>query len=180
MSRVVKLLKEAVDLNLRYGSSLLQLSKGYVLDAAEVLGVGGVAPAAPAPAASSAEAAAQATTPAPAPAAVRAAPRAPLLVAGRSGDLANAAFAINNPGSQPIQGQLLVQGELSADRVQLDPARFSLQPGQGLIVRIVVPIDDHLQAEHDHLGAVVVPGLSAEAVPFIVRRLVAADPDGPA
>ena len=176
MSRVVKLLKEAVDLNLRYGSSLLQLSKGYVLDAAEVLGVGGVAPAAPAPAASSAAAAAQAT----APAAVRAAPRAPLLVAGRSGDLANAAFAINNPGSQPIQGQLLVQGELGADRVQLDPARFSLQPGQGLIVRIVVPIDDHLQAEHDHLGAVVVPGLSAEAVPFIVRRLVAADPDGPA
>lgn len=172
MSRVVKLLKEAVDLNLRYGSSLLQLSKGYVLDAAEVLGVGGVAPAAPAPAASSAAA--------PAPAAVRAAPRAPLLVAGRSGDLANAAFAINNPGSQPIQGQLLVQGELGADRVQLDPARFSLQPGQGLIVRIVVPIDDHLQAEHDHLGAVVVPGLSAEAVPFIVRRLVAADPDGPA
>ena len=176
MSRVVKLLKEAVDLNLRYGSSLLQLSKGYVLDAAEVLGVGGVAPAAPAPAASSAAAAAPAT----APAAVRAAPRAPLLVAGRSGDLANAAFAINNPGSQPIQGQLLVQGELGADRVQLDPARFSLQPGQGLIVRIVVPIDDHLQAEHDHLGAVVVPGLSAEAVPFIVRRLVAADPDGPA
>ena len=174
MSRVVKLLKEAVDLNLRYGSSLLQLSKGYVLDAAEVLGVGGVAPAAPAPAASSAAA------PATAPAAVRAAPRAPLLVAGRSGDLANAAFAINNPGSQPIQGQLLVQGELGADRVQLDPARFSLQPGQGLIVRIVVPIDDHLQAEHDHLGAVVVPGLSAEAVPFIVRRLVAADPDGPA
>ena len=172
MSRVVKLLKGAVDLNLRYGSSLLQLSKGYVLDAAEVLGVGGVAPAAPAPAASSAAA--------PAPAAVRAAPRAPLLVAGRSGDLANAAFAINNPGSQPIQGQLLVQGELGADRVQLDPARFSLQPGQGLIVRIVVPIDDHLQAEHDHLGAVVVPGLSAEAVPFIVRRLVAADPDGPA
>ena len=178
MSRVVKLLKEAVDLNLRYGSSLLQLSKGYVLDAAEVLGVGGVAPAAPAPAASSAAAAAAAQ--ATAPAAVRAAPRAPLLVAGRSGDLANAAFAINNPGSQPIQGQLLVQGELSADRVQLDPARFSLQPGQGLIVRIVVPIDDHLQAEHDHLGAVVVPGLSAEAVPFIVRRLVAADPDGPA
>ena len=178
MSRVVKLLKEAVDLNLRYGSSLLQLSKGYVLDAAEVLGVGGVAPAAPAPAASSAAAAAPATTPA--PAAIRAAPRAPLLVAGRSGDLANAAFAINNPGSQPIQGQLLVQGELGADRVQLDPARFSLQPGQGLIVRIVVPIDDHLQAEHDHLGAVVVPGLSAEAVPFIVRRLVAADPDGPA
>ena len=176
MSRVVKLLKGAVDLNLRYGSSLLQLSKGYVLDAAEVLGVGGVAPAAPAPAASSAAAAAPAT----APAAVRAAPRAPLLVAGRSGDLANAAFAINNPGSQPIQGQLLVQGELGADRVQLDPARFSLQPGQGLIVRIVVPIDDHLQAEHDHLGAVVVPGLSAEAVPFIVRRLVAADPDGPA
>jgi hypothetical protein len=173
MSRVVELLKGAVDLNLRYGSSLLQLSKGYVLDAAEVLSRTGSAAAAPA---------AQATSAAPAatPAATKSPARAPLLVAGRSGDLANAAFAINNPGSQPVQGQLLVQGELGAERVRLDPAHFSLQPGQGLIVRIVVPIDDQLRAEHDHLGAVVVPGLSAEAVPFIVRRLAAAEPIGPA
>ena len=178
MSRVAKLLKGAVDLNLRYGSSLLNLSKGYVLDAAEVLSRAGAATGAAAT--SPAPAAAPAPAPAAAPAASKPALRAPLLVAGRSGDLANAAFAINNPGSQPIQGQLLVQGDLGADRVQLDPVRFSLQPGQGLIVRIVVPIDDRLQAELDHLGAVVVPGLSAEAVPFIVRRLAAADLEGPA
>ena len=174
MSRVVKLLRGAVDLNLRYGSSLLNLSKSYVLDAADVLNRAGLAAGAPAPATPVAAA------PFAPPAMAQPPKRAPLLVVGRSGELANAAFAINNPGSQPIQGQLLVQGELGADRVQLDPARFSLQPGQGLIVRIVVPIDDRLPAEHDHLGAVVVPGLSAEAVPFIVRRLIAADPDGPA
>lgn len=174
MSRVVKLLQGAVDLNLRYGSSLLNLSKGYVLDAAEVLSRAGTAARPPAPATSTAAA------PAASPAVAKPPIRAPLLVVGRSGDLANAAFAINNPGSQPIQGQLLVQGELGAGRVRLDPAHFSLQPGQGLIVRIVVPIDDQLPAEHDHLGAVVVPGLSAEAVPFIVRRLAAADPDAPA
>ncbi|CAD5371607.1 conserved hypothetical protein [Rubrivivax sp. A210] len=151
MSRVTDLLKGAVELNLRYTSTLLHLSKDYLKDAGEVL----TRDDAPAP------------PPATAPA------RAPLLIAGRSGDLANAAFAINNPGDKPIQVHLLVQGELGDERVRLDPARFSLDAGKGTIVRIVVPIDDKLEAERDHPGTVVAPGLAAQGVPFIVRRLAA-------
>lgn len=158
MSRVTDLLKGAVELNLRYTSTLLHLSKDYLKDASGVL-TRDEAPPAPAPAPGTS-------------------PRPPLLLAGRSGDVANAAFAINNPGDKEISVHLLVQGELGDDRVRLDPARFALKAGASTIVRIVVPIDDKLQAERDHNGSVVAPGLSSQGVPFIVRRLADAQQPG--
>lgn len=154
MSRVTDLIKGAVELNLRYTSTLLHLSKDYLKDAGDVL----------------------TRDEAPAPSAAPGQPRPPLLLAGRSGDIANAAFAINNPGDKDISVHLLVQGELGDDRVTLDPARFPLPAGGSIIVRIVVPIDDKLAAERDHNGSVVAPGLSSQGVPFIVRRLAPASP----
>jgi hypothetical protein len=156
MSRVTDLIKGAVELNLRYTSTLLHLSKDYLKDAGVVL--------------------TRDEAPAPAPAPAPGQPRPPLLLAGRRGDLANAAFAINNPGDKDISVHLLVQGELGDERVKLDPARFSLAAGGSTIVRIVVAIDDKLEAERDHHGSVVAPGLSSQGVPFIVRRLADAQP----
>lgn len=150
MSRVTDLLKSAVELNLKYTSTLLHLSKDYLKDAGEVLSR---EPAPPAPAE-------------PAPAG-----RAPLLIAGRSGETGNAAFALNNPGDKDMAVHLVVQGDLGDDRVKLDPARFALKPGEQAIVRIVVAFDDKLPENHDHVGQVVAPGLSNQGVPFIVRRL---------
>lgn len=159
MSRLTDLVKGAVELNLRYTSTLLHLSKDYLKDAGQVLSQ---EPAANAPAPSS-----------DAPASAR----APLLIAGRSGDLANAAFAINNPADKEMSVHLIVQGELGDDRVRLDPARFTLAAGAGAIVRVLVPIDDKLEVGRDHSGQVVAPGLSSQGIPFIVRRL--ADVDEP-
>jgi len=152
MSRVTDLLKSAVELNLKYTSTLLHLSKDYLKDASDV--ITREPSAAPAPA--------------PAPTAT---PRAPLLIAGRSGETGNAAFALNNPSDKAIAVHLVVQGDLGDDRVQLEPARFELTPGEQAIVRIVVPFDDKLPENHDHVGQVIAPGLSSQGVPFIVRRL---------
>ena len=151
MSRVTDLIKGAVELNLRYTSTLLHLSKDYLKDAGTVF--------------------TRDEAPAPPPAAPGPPPRAPLLLAGRSGDTANAAFAINNPGDKEMNVHLLAQGELGDERVQLDPVRFTLKAGAATIVRILVAIDDKLQAERDYNGSVVAPGLSSQGVPFIVRRL---------
>jgi hypothetical protein len=158
MSRVTDLLKSAVELNLRYTSTLLHLSKDYLKDANVVLTRD---PPAPAPA----------TTDAPV------AQRAPLLVVGRSGDVANGAFAINNPGEREMQVHLVVQGEVDERHVRVEPSRFSLKAGEGVIVRILATIDNTLPSEQDLPGAVVAPGLSNQSVPFIVRRL--ADPVTP-
>jgi hypothetical protein len=152
MSRVTDLLKSAVELNLRYTSTLLHLSKDYLKDANVVL----TRPPQPAPAPGDGEPSAA---------------RPPLLVVGRSGDLANAAFAINNPSDREMNVHLLVQGELDERTVSLDPARLTLAPHAGAIVRILARIDDKLPADRDHVGSVVAPGLTSQGVPFIVRRL---------
>lgn len=150
MSRVTDLIKGAVELNLRYTSTLLHLSKDYLKDANVVLK--------------------RETAPAPPPG-EPAPQRPPLLVVGRAGDVANAAFAINNPTDREINVHLVVQGELDERHVRTDPARFTLKPGEGTIVRILATIDEKLPVDRDHVGSVVTPGLSSQGVPFIVRRL---------
>jgi len=154
MSRAVELLKSAVELNLRYTSTLLHLSKDYLKDANGVL-TRGPQPA-PTPADDGGSPSAQ---------------RAPLLIVGRSGETGNGAFAINNPGDREMNVHLVVQGELDERVVSVDPARLVLKPGEGAIVRILAAIDDKLEVGHDSIGSVVAPGLTNQGVPFIVRRL---------
>ncbi len=149
--KLTDLLKGALELNLRYTSTLLHLSRDYLKDANEVVRR---EPAAPAPPAE------------PAPA-----QRPPLLVAGRAGELANGAFAINNPTDKEMNVHLVVQGELGEPHVRVDPERITLQPGAGAIVRVLAAIDARLPVDRDHVGSVVAPGLSSQGVPFIVRRL---------
>jgi hypothetical protein len=163
MSRVTDLLKGAVELNLRYTSTLLHLSKDYLKDANDVLKRG----PAPEPAAETVPVDGE---PDAAPAA-----RAPLLVVGRAGEVGNGAFAINNPSEREINVHLVVQGELDERVVSVEPARLVLKPGEGAIVRVLARIDDKLPIDRDHLGAVVAPGLTSQGVPFIVRRLPDAD-----
>jgi hypothetical protein len=143
------LLKSAVELNLRYTSTLLHLSKDYLKDANVVL----------------------TRPPEPAPADPPTASRPPLLIVGRSGETGNGAFAINNPSDREMSVHLVVQGELDERVVSVDPARLKLKPGESTIVRILARIDDKLPLDKDHVGTVVAPGLSSQGVPFIVRRL---------
>jgi hypothetical protein len=154
MSRVSDLLKGALELNLRYTSTLLNLSKEYLRDANVVLTNG--------------------TQPAPserAEAATAADARPPLLIVGRAGDTGNGAFAINNPRDHEMHVHLMVQGELDEGVVSVDPAQLTLQPHASAIVRILAHIDDRLPVDRDHVGSIVAPGLSTQGVPFIVRRL---------
>lgn len=151
MSRVTDLIKGAVELNLRYTSTLLHLSKDYLKDAGVVLTRD------------------QPPAPAPAPDAPQ---RQPLLLVGRRGDTVSAAFPINNPGDKDIGVHFLVQGELGEDRVRLDPSRATLKPGATIFIRVLTSIDDKLEAERDYKGSIVAPGLSLQSgVPIIVRRL---------
>jgi len=160
MSRVTELLKGAVELNLRYTSTLLHLSKDYLKDANVVLKRG------PEPAPSADDGGTAPT------------PRPPLLIVGRAGETGNGAFAINNPSDREMNVHLVVQGELDERTVSVDPARLVLKPNESTIVRILARIDDKLPVDHDHVGSVVAPGLTNQGVPFIVRRLPDANGGG--
>jgi hypothetical protein len=157
MSRVAELLKGAVELNLRYTSTLLHLTKDYLKEANEVLRRERAGPVSPEPDGSAA------------------AGRAPLLVVGRAGEIGNGAFAINNSSDREMNVQFVVQGELVEPTVTVDSARVTLNPGERTIVRILARIEDNLVIDHDYLGSIVAPGLTHQGVPFIVRRLRSAE-----
>jgi hypothetical protein len=154
VSRVSDLVKGAIELNLRYTSTLLHLSKDYLKDANVVLTRGPQ----PSPA-GKAEAGAMPES------------RPPLLIVGRAGETGNGAFAINNPRDHEMNVHLIVQGELDERVVKVDPAQLTLQPRETAIVRILAHIDENLPVDRDHVGSVVAPGLTNQGVPFIVRRL---------
>ena len=165
MSAFVDMFKGAVALNLKYASTLVNLGKEYLEEVSKVV-------IAVASARTSAQTSAQALTQAPT-AAGDAAPavRPALLVLGRSGETGNAAFALNNPSDKTIGVQLVVQGDLDDGVALLEPAQFSLKPGEQTLVRILVAFDERLPADQDRVAQVVAPGLSSQGVPFIVRRL---------
>lgn len=162
MSRITNLLKGAVELNLRYTSTLLHLSKDYLRDASVVLADGPVPDPTPKPGGDGGP-----TPPS----------RQPLLIVGHAGETASAAFAISNPSDRLMNVHLVVQGELGERVVSLDPAELALEPGKNAIVRILARLDDQLPVDKDHVGTVVAPGLIHQGVPFIVRRLAGASSD---
>ena len=148
MSGWTDLLRSGAELNLRYASALMDLSRGYLRDVTDIVrrepAAGPTAAAAPAA-------------------------RPPLLLAGRAGETAHGAYAISNPTAQAMPVQLQLQGGPPGARVE--PERFTLAPGASAVVRVLAPVDAAWPVDHDHAGHVVAPGLSAPAVPFIVRRL---------
>ncbi len=150
MSRVIDLLRNTVALNLRYSSTLLYLSKDYLKDVSAVLAK---------------------TTDQAAPQESETVVRAPLLIAGYTGDTATGAFALDNTSDREMRVQLVVQCELDARLLQVTPAVLDLKPGTGAVVRIIVKFDEAIDKDRDYRGFVTVPGLSNEGVPFIVRRL---------
>jgi hypothetical protein len=154
LSRVSDLVKGALELNLRYTSTLLNLSRDYLRDANAVLTNGSQ----PGPAENGNRPGVSGIRP-------------PLLIVGRVGETGNGAFAINNPSDHEMSVHLMVHGELDDHSVSIDPARLTLKPRESAIVRILAKIDESLPVNCDHVGSVVAPGLTNQGVPFIVRRL---------
>lgn len=157
LERITDLIRNAVELNLRYTSTLLHLSKDYLKDvngiiATQTRGGNGGAQPSPGP--------------------------APLLLAGRRGETANAAFPLNNTTGRDMQVSLVVQGEFDAGQIKLEPATLKLAKDEQAIVRIFATIDEKMPVGQDRVGAIAAPGASSQAIGFIVRRLPDAEVEG--
>lgn len=157
--RLEGILKGAVELNLKYTARLLNVSTDYLRDFNAVVSESGR------------------TQPSPPP--KPPAGPAPLLIVGKAGETSSAAFALSNSSGQSVAVKLLVQGELNESHVQLDPPELAMESGKSYVARIIVRFDERMELGRDYGGAVVVPGVSSESVPFVVRRLPG-DPPPPA
>lgn len=154
--RLLDAVKGAVELNLRYSSVILNLSKEYIREFDRIVREGPP------------QQTERATTTEAKPAPGR---RPPILLVGQLHDEATGAFMLNNTAGVDLHVNLVVQGELDANQVQVTPSSLVLTQGANAFVRLRVKLTDALQEGRDYVGAVLAPGLSAQAIEFVVHRL---------
>jgi hypothetical protein len=162
--RLIDTIKGAVELNLRYSSVVLNLGKDYIRDFEQVLRKGG-------------ERTNDAAGETERPGQVR---RAPILLVGERGETATGAFVLNNTSNAELNVTLVAQGELEAGQVEVIPSKLALAPNATAYVRVRVPLTEALREDRDYAGAIVAPGLSVQAIEFVVRRLPGAGSAKPA
>ncbi|HUN43489.1 MAG TPA: hypothetical protein VMU81_24605 [Acetobacteraceae bacterium] len=151
--RLFDVAKGAVQLNLRYAATAVNLATNYISELGGMLRetgqTGGVTGAPPAPR------------------------RPPILLVGQLNDTPSGAFALSNSSDRELSVTLVAQGELDPGLIEVMPASLRLAPGASAFVRLKVLITEALTVEHDYGVAVLAPGLAAPAVDFVVRRLPA-------
>ena len=157
--RVTGTVKNVAAVQLHFASKALNLAKEYVkaFESAVRAGISSVDEAA-----STGEGGTQS-----------AATRPQILLVGELDQEATGAFALNNTSDRDLNVALVVQGELEPAQVQIIPASVMLLPGTNTIIRLKVKLGSALEEGRDYVGAVLAPGLSTQAVGFVVRRLAA-------
>lgn len=98
--------------------------------------------------------------------------RAPLLLAGRTGDTANAAFAISNSGKISGTVTLQVTGDFADTHISVDPERISFDDDKSdRVVRIIAVLGSKTEVGHDYTGTVLIPELDHRITNIVLRKL---------
>jgi hypothetical protein len=164
--RLGDIIKSATEVNLRYSASALNLSKDYLKAFARAV-TNEDTPEQP-------EDREPEAGPEPGSGTKSESRRPPLIVAGRRGDVANAAFAVNNTSQMSGTVTLQAVGDFADTKVSVDPETLTLKNGEGAIIRVLASIGNKTPVDVDHPGMVVIPELGLQVAEFVVRRL--ADP----
>jgi hypothetical protein len=96
---------------------------------------------------------------------------APLLLAGKMGETANAAFTVSGGANLPETLTLSTQGDFSDTKVWVEPSSLSLRNGTQPIVRIMAKIGRKTEAGKDYPGEVVIEEMNRKVTDFVLRRL---------
>jgi hypothetical protein len=165
-SRLSDIIKGATEVNMRYSATLLNLSKDYLKAFSEALSEDRQTVDKP-----EGEPQPPQEQPKSAPEKEATAARSLLLLAGRKGEKANAAFAVNNTSQMSGSVNLEVVGDFPGCKVVTDPEVLSLKNGEGCIIRILADIGARTPVDTDHPGSVVIPELGITIADFVIRRL---------
>ena len=157
INRLQDSLKNAIELNTRFYSSLLDLSTQY-LRALSGIVVNGAQMQSAGPQARAAGGATAAPTP-------------PLLLAAHAGEEARAAFIVENTLPQSVSARVVPRGLPAGVRVVVQPETVTLAPGAQAVVQLSAAIGNELDTDRDYPGELAIPELASRTVPFVVRRL---------
>ncbi len=153
--QILDVIKGAVGVNLRYSSVLLNITKDYIKDVERVITQSG-RPATTAPADET-----------------RAAPtrRPPILLVGQANEVASGAFILNNTSASGFDVNLAIEGDPEVKQVNVTPTSLSIAPNASAVVRLKIKLTEKLAENRDYFGKVLAPGVSSQAIEFVVRRL---------
>lgn len=166
---VDELVKRAVDLNVRYYSGLSQLWANYVKDLVTTFGdIASVRPQAP-----------QAQAP-PNPSAHKAQQTPVMVLEAEAGREALGVFLVENHLSHDISTRVAPSAffdELHNEVrpvFSFDPDAVILRPGEQVLVRVKVQIDNSFASDVRYQGYLNIPELTGTRVPIVLRRRPAA------
>jgi hypothetical protein len=140
--------RNASAVNLKYSADLLNLAREYVRAFGAALTTTGTETETKAPATD-----------------------APLLLAGRAGETANAAFALSSSRKLTGTVTLRVTGSFEDSEVRVEPEQISFGENGEKIVRILAKVGKKMRADTDFVGAVVISDLDHRITQFILRKL---------
>jgi hypothetical protein len=164
-NRLQDSLKNAIDLNTRFYSSLLDLSTQYLRALGSIIATTGQGQSGPG----------QSGDPHARPAGPQSnaggSPTPPLLLAARAGEEARAAFIVENTLPHGVSARVVPRGLSTAVRLVVQPETVTLAPGGQSVVQLSAPIGKELDSERDYPGELAIPELASRTIPFVVRRL---------
>lgn len=164
-SKISDLVKGAVKVNLQYSASLLDLSKDYIKSMGVALATSASGTAQP----DTTKDRDQSDT------SNKSSARIPLIIAGRTGETANATFAVHNTSG--VKGTVTMQydGDFPGVTLEIEPPEITLDVGGSELVRILAKFSNKAEINKDMSGFVFIPELGVRVAEFVMKRL----PDKP-
>ncbi|HZD52536.1 MAG TPA: hypothetical protein VE175_05775 [Woeseiaceae bacterium] len=164
-TRLTDMARGATEVNLRYTASLLNLSRDYLRALGDTL----MNPDAEEGSAAAKHESARGRR-----------GTVALIIAGRRGEIGNAAFSISNVSGKEGSVSVVCRGEFGKASVWPDPERLVLGNGDEAILRVLAKFDDSIPVDEDLRGNVYLPELDKEVAEFVVRRLPDKEKTAPA
>jgi hypothetical protein len=162
-SPVDELIRRAVDLNVRYYSAMGTLTANYLKD---VLGtLSSVNPLR-----------VQRTEPQPNPASAKAQQSAVMVLEAEAAGVALGVFLIENHLKHSVSTRVVPStftdpaGHVLQPAFAFEPEAVVLQPGEQVLVRVRVPIDETLSPDVRYVGSFNIPELGGANIPIVLRR----------
>jgi hypothetical protein len=162
-----EVLRKAIDLNIRYYSTLGRLAADYMRELTTVM-------AEPMKSAVASSASAFQTSAAASPAAAPA--PAVMVMEAEAGSVSIGVFLVENRLSSEVDSKVVASffkepsGGTIQPEIAFDPQRIVLKPGEQTLVRATCPITTDMETGARYSGEFAVPGLKGSTIPVILRR----------
>lgn len=99
-----------------------------------------------------------------------------LVLEAEVGERAEAYFLIENQLSRKVPAEIVASPVIDADgqevaqKLQFEPSRINLEPGEKIVVQVAADIDQTLEPGVGYRGSITVPGLSDTPAAVVIRR----------